>query len=331
MYNSQATVASNAAEFKSDHLFVTTHKLGRASRSVKCSSAAIFMGVVSECVEMIKDHSSYTTIECQPLPTELDCDTDADCNTLLRGLYLTAAYLISCNEHHSAVSSLKVSFQPGNNNLPVIVFALDTHHRSSVGTRCADLMLNDNHARFTHKSEWKLAARLLKRCSAVPVILHRDAHHTICMIAFHRCERHPVIPPIKQDIQPARRLLLLEDDNFVGPMLVEQLTDAGYDVTLCGTVREAASAFAGASFSAALFDQHLPDGSGIELLQSLRERSINLPVVLLSGDMFSAELKRWLRNSNADAISKPFVIGRLLEKIEQLGTGNCSSQIARAM
>ncbi len=138
------------------------------------------------------------------------------------------------------------------------------------------------------------------------------------MIAFHRAAHHPVPSSRRQTVGLAGRLLLLEDDTFVGPMLVEQLADAGYAVNLCGTLKEARKALTEMSYQVALIDQHLPDGTGIGFLQELRGQNNNLPVVVLSGDMFSADLRIWLHSTNADALSKPFVIGRLLETISRL-------------
>ncbi len=276
------------------------------------------MSVVSDCLQMIKDHSSYTTAECLVLPREIDCDMDADCNTLLRGLYLTASSLINYNEHHAITSRLSVTFQPGGNALPVIIFSLLTEAPGSDGANLPVHVVHEAHSRFVSKSEWRLASRLLRRCCAVPVLLHRDTHRTICMIAFHRAEQHPTSSSRRHSLVQSRRLLLLEDDCFVGPMLVEQLSDAGYEVTLCGTVQEARTALHRLPYGLALFDQHLPDGTGIEFLQELRNQHNDLPIVLLSGDIFSTELRRWLYAVNADAISKPFVIGTLLETITQL-------------
>jgi len=126
----------------------------------------------------------------------------------------------------------------------------------------------------------------------------------------------------------ARRLLLVDDEPYVGLVLQPRLEAAGFDVVLARTLAAARAAIAGSLPDALLLDLHLPDGSGVDLLRDLRRQAggAALPVVVLTAegeDRVLAELGRL----GAAVLSKPFSPSKLTAQLaEMLGdTGSAES------
>ena len=126
----------------------------------------------------------------------------------------------------------------------------------------------------------------------------------------------------------ARRLLLVDDEPYVGLVLQPRLEAAGFDVVLARTVAAARAAIAGSLPDVLLLDLHLPDGSGVDLLRDLRRQAggAALPVVVLTAegeDRVLAELGRL----GAAVLSKPFSPSKLTAQLaEMLGdTGSAES------
>ena len=114
----------------------------------------------------------------------------------------------------------------------------------------------------------------------------------------------------------ARRLLLVDDEPYVGLVLQPRLEAAGFDVVLARTLADARAAIAGALPDALLLDLHLPDGSGVDLLRDLRRLAggATLPVVVLTAegeDRVLAELGRL----GAAVLSKPFSPSKLTAQL----------------
>jgi DNA-binding response OmpR family regulator len=76
-------------------------------------------------------------------------------------------------------------------------------------------------------------------------------------------------------------LLLVEDDSLLGPLYVELLTEAGYEVLHAQNVTGARSFLSQQRPDFMLLDVMLPDLSGIEFLEELG-KDTSLPILMLS-------------------------------------------------
>lgn len=82
------------------------------------------------------------------------------------------------------------------------------------------------------------------------------------------------------------KVLYVEDDSRDSDLLLRKLARESPHIILAvsSTLQEARNFLtAGMSFDAALLDLHLPDGNGLELLVEIREKSLLLPVIVLTG------------------------------------------------
>lgn len=79
------------------------------------------------------------------------------------------------------------------------------------------------------------------------------------------------------------RVLLAEDDEQVRRPLGRSLSGAGYDVTTVENGQKALEQLRETPFDVIVSDIAMPEMDGIQLLRSIRERDVDVPVVLVTG------------------------------------------------
>lgn len=105
--------------------------------------------------------------------------------------------------------------------------------------------------------------------------------------------------PPQEDGQP--RLLVVEDEPDTGRLLHMMLHEANYSVDRVQSLHGAWEKLANNDYVAMTLDLHLPDGSGLQLIEELRRdpRTRHLPVIVISAatrfdERFAAEQVIWL-------------------------------------
>jgi DNA-binding response OmpR family regulator len=110
------------------------------------------------------------------------------------------------------------------------------------------------------------------------------------------------------------RVLLVEDDARVASFLVKGLGSRGYRVEHVHTGAEAlARVRARDAYGLVLLDLGLPDMDGLDVLRTLRESGLSVPVIVLTSD--AADRARGLELGADDYFVKPLPFGRLLEGV----------------
>ncbi len=79
------------------------------------------------------------------------------------------------------------------------------------------------------------------------------------------------------------RILVVDDEAALRELLAEILRGAGYVVETCGDGRAALEALQSANYDAVISDVAMPDMDGIGLLRAVREKDLDVPVVLCTG------------------------------------------------
>ncbi|MCL2309827.1 MAG: response regulator transcription factor [Proteobacteria bacterium] len=77
-------------------------------------------------------------------------------------------------------------------------------------------------------------------------------------------------------------LILVDDDQELSKLLADWLTQDGFAVRCCHDARSALASLRDRLPDALVLDVMLPDGSGLDLLKTLRESFPSLPVLMLS-------------------------------------------------
>lgn len=113
------------------------------------------------------------------------------------------------------------------------------------------------------------------------------------------------------------RILVLEDDMTIGSGLQYSLTQEGYAVTLCISIKEAKGKIAEESFDLYILDLTLPDGLSYELCKQIKSR-YDAPVIFLTAYDDEVNVVMGLDIGADDYISKPFRIRELLARIKSV-------------
>lgn len=81
-----------------------------------------------------------------------------------------------------------------------------------------------------------------------------------------------------------KKILIVEDDKFLGKMLSKMLEGSNYDISIASSGKEALAKAVSENPSLILLDIMLPDLDGFDILQSLKnnEATNKIPVVILS-------------------------------------------------
>lgn len=111
------------------------------------------------------------------------------------------------------------------------------------------------------------------------------------------------------------RILLLEDDPGLGRGVSEYLCMAGHAVAWAQSVAQAEDELVTFSPSLLLLDLRLPDGSGLDLLKSLRSRGDRRPVLIMTARDQVRDRIAGLEAGADDYIVKPFDLAELAARI----------------
>ncbi|CRI34279.1 copper response regulator transcription factor CrdR [Helicobacter heilmannii] len=115
-----------------------------------------------------------------------------------------------------------------------------------------------------------------------------------------------------------KTLFLLEDDFLLHKALAEFLEHAGFAVVGAYNQARALEILGQQSFDLLLLDVQLPEGDSFELLETLRDLSINTPAIFISvrGDIHA--LRQAFGVGASDYLKKPFDLEELRLRMERL-------------
>ena len=114
------------------------------------------------------------------------------------------------------------------------------------------------------------------------------------------------------------RLLLIEDDNLLGEAVRDWLIQDGYAVDWFSQIKELAHAVKVEHFDLMILDIGLPDGDGLAMLKSLRERGENIPVIILTARDAVHDRIEGLDSGGDDFLVKPCDLHELSARIRAL-------------
>ncbi|MGS0677010.1 response regulator transcription factor [Shewanella sp. 0m-4] len=114
------------------------------------------------------------------------------------------------------------------------------------------------------------------------------------------------------------KLLLVEDNTLLVEELVKQLKQAGYVTDTTDKVSEADYLIKETNYDCVILDIGLPDGNGLELLETWREQGIHTPVIMLTARSQWHEKVEGFNSGADDYLGKPFHTQELLVRIQAL-------------
>jgi two-component system response regulator RegA len=104
---------------------------------------------------------------------------------------------------------------------------------------------------------------------------------------------------------PDRSLLVLDDDAPLRTRLGRALEQRGFEPTLVGSVNEALSAVKAKPPAYAVLDMRLEDGSGLKVVEAVREARPDAKIIMLTGYGNIATAVQAVKAGAVDYLSKP--------------------------
>jgi len=101
-------------------------------------------------------------------------------------------------------------------------------------------------------------------------------------------------------------VLVVDDDARLRELLRRYLTEHGFTVATAADAREARQRLADLAFDLIVLDVMLPDGSGLDICRSLRDRKLHIPVILLTALKEDVDRIIGLELGADDYLGKPF-------------------------
>jgi two-component system CheB/CheR fusion protein len=118
-------------------------------------------------------------------------------------------------------------------------------------------------------------------------------------------EAEPAAPVEARPVKPLR-ILLVEDQADTARIMRRLLTAEGHTVEWAGDVATGLKLAAANAFDLLLSDVGLPDGSGVDLMRSLRQNGSKLPGIALSGYGQDDDIARSLQAGFSAHLVKPW-------------------------
>ena len=114
-----------------------------------------------------------------------------------------------------------------------------------------------------------------------------------------------------------RRVLLIDDDAMDRAVLTEALQLQGYDVTGAADGRKGLDLFKPGSYDVVVTDLGMPELSGWEVIEGVRQVDGEVPVIVITGVATDEDVRRALR-TGVTLLHKPTSIAELVSSIEAL-------------
>jgi len=114
------------------------------------------------------------------------------------------------------------------------------------------------------------------------------------------------------------RILHVDDDPDIRLMIAASLQDFGYVVATAGTNEEALELATQFKFDLSILDVRLPDGSGIDLCQKIKQLQPHAPAVYYSAYGTNEEQEAALAIAGDAYLKKPLSAVKLEQTISEL-------------
>ena len=119
-------------------------------------------------------------------------------------------------------------------------------------------------------------------------------------------------------LEQERKVLVVEDEEAVRELVVDILTDSGYQVVATADAFEAIELLKSEKIFPSLMvtDIVMPGMDGIELASEVKKMYPSLPILAMSGCSHEAIVNERILHSTIPFIAKPFEPGALLKKVQ---------------
>ncbi len=122
---------------------------------------------------------------------------------------------------------------------------------------------------------------------------------------------------MNDDNAPSRLIYVVDDDSSIRSTLAAFLEDEGFRVMEGTSGAEVLPAVTRDAPDLILLDLRMPDGSGMQVLESVHERAPEIPVLIMTAYDSSSAAIQAIQQGAYDYISKPFDLPDLLHRVHR--------------
>jgi len=109
----------------------------------------------------------------------------------------------------------------------------------------------------------------------------------------------------------------VDDEDAVLDIIAQELRTGGYQVSACNDPSQAVELYRydHEQIDLVIVDMVMPDMSGIELIEKIREIDADVPVVLSSGFALDEMIEKFMTHGFVGFLTKPFKMEELLDVV----------------
>jgi len=129
------------------------------------------------------------------------------------------------------------------------------------------------------------------------------------------------------------KVLHVDDDPLNLRVVQEILAAFGHAAVSCASGRAGLERLAGEAFDAILLDVHMPEMSGLEVLEHIRsgpEPARSTPVIALTADIISRRPQEYIALGFDDFVSKPILVAGLMAALTRATSARAPAALRQA-
>jgi len=124
---------------------------------------------------------------------------------------------------------------------------------------------------------------------------------------------------------PKCSVLCVDDHRDTSEMLQMLLAEEDYDVHTAATMQEACHMAAKTQYDLYVLDKRLPDGTGMELCETLQKLTPSVPCIFYTGDAYEMHRRQALEAGAAAFVAKPDIEGLINAVHNLLAEKECAA------
>ena len=125
--------------------------------------------------------------------------------------------------------------------------------------------------------------------------------------------------------KPRCRVLCVDDHRDTSDMLQMLLAEEDYEVHIAATMQEACNMAAKTEYDVYVLDKRLPDGTGVQLCETLLMLTPNVPCIFYTGDAYEVHRREAMEAGAAAFVAKPDIEGLIDAVAKLLSERECAA------
>jgi CheY-like chemotaxis protein len=125
--------------------------------------------------------------------------------------------------------------------------------------------------------------------------------------------------------KPRCRVLCVDDHRDTSDMLQMLLAEEDYEVHIAATMQEACNMAKETEYDVYVLDKRLPDGTGVQLCETLLKLTPTVPCIFYTGDAYEIHRREAMEAGAAAFVAKPDIEGLIDAVAKLLSERECAA------